>query len=69
MVYVRRLMIPYGIGNANGSWTFFNRKFRPLGVISDAWEEWDVISRPYARAYAREARHLIERQTAVRSGA
>ena len=27
--------------NPDGSWTFFNRDYKPLGVISNKWEEWD----------------------------
>lgn len=35
-------MFPYGMArNPDGSWTFFNRKYKPLGTISDDWEEWD----------------------------
>lgn len=27
--------------NADGSWTFFNRKYKPVGVAEDGWAEWD----------------------------
>ena len=42
MEEVRRLMFPYGMAkNPDGTWTMFNRQYKPVGVISDAWEEWD----------------------------
>lgn len=35
-------MCPYGMEkNPDGSWTFFNRGYKPLGVITDEWAEWD----------------------------
>ncbi|MEQ8784163.1 MAG: hypothetical protein RIE06_31235 [Roseibium album] len=40
---VLRSMFPYGMEkNPDGSWTIFNRNYKPLGVISKDWEEWDV---------------------------
>ncbi len=40
---VRRLMFPYGMAkNPDGTWTLFNRRYKPLGVISQEWEEWDA---------------------------
>jgi len=27
--------------NADGSWTFFNRDYKPLGIISEKWVDWD----------------------------
>lgn len=40
---VRQAMFPYGMQrNPDGSWTFFNRNYKPLGVITDDWAEWDV---------------------------
>lgn len=42
MSEVRRHMFPYGMSkNADGTWTIFNRQYKPLGVISSEWEEWD----------------------------
>jgi hypothetical protein len=39
----RQAMLPYGMEkNPDGSWTFFNRKYKPIGLISDEWEDWDV---------------------------
>ena len=43
MEEVRRLMFPYGMAkNPDGSWTLFNRLYKPVGVISEEWEEWDT---------------------------
>lgn len=40
---VRNLMFPYGMAkNPDGSWTLFNRRYKPVGVISNEWEEWDT---------------------------
>ncbi|MCA1748725.1 MAG: hypothetical protein LC634_04060 [Sphingomonadales bacterium] len=42
MAEVRRSMFPYGMAkNPDGSWTLFNRQYKPLGVISKEWEDWD----------------------------
>jgi len=39
---VRQAMFPYGMAkNPDGSWTFFNRHYKILGTITDAWSEWD----------------------------
>lgn len=39
---VRQAMFPYGMArNGDGSWTFFNRDYKPLGVVSEEWIEWD----------------------------
>lgn len=39
---IRHLLFPYGMErNADGSWTFFNRKYKPVGVVEDGWAEWD----------------------------
>ena len=39
---VRQTMFPYGMArNPDGSWTFFNRKYKTLGTISEEWSEWD----------------------------
>jgi hypothetical protein len=39
----RQAMLPYGMArNPDGSWTFFNRKYKPVGIITDEWSEWDV---------------------------
>ena len=39
---VRQAMFPYGMAkNPDGSWTFFNRQYKALGTITDAWSEWD----------------------------
>lgn len=43
MTEVRGLMFPYGMAkNKDGTWTLFNRKYKPTGVISQEWEEWDT---------------------------
>lgn len=40
---VRRLMFPYGMAkNDDGTWTLFNRRYKPVGVISKDWEVWDT---------------------------
>lgn len=42
MPSVRQAIFPYGMArNADGSWTFFNRQYKPVGVVSDEWAEWD----------------------------
>lgn len=39
---VRQAMFPYGMEkNPDGSWTFFNRKYKTLGTITDGWSEWN----------------------------
>lgn len=39
----RQAMLPYGMAkNADGSWTFFNRKYKPVGIVTGEWAEWDV---------------------------
>jgi hypothetical protein len=43
MEEVRRVMFPYGMAkNPDGTWTLFNRKYKPVGTISCEWEEWDT---------------------------
>ena len=38
----RRTMMPYGMSkNESGSWTFFNRNYKPVGVVSSEWAEWE----------------------------
>lgn len=35
-------MFPYGMNrNPDGSWTFFNREYKPVGTVADDWAEWD----------------------------
>ena len=37
-----QILFPYGMAkNTDGSWTFFNRKYKPVGVMSADWVEWD----------------------------
>ena len=39
---IREAMFPYGMAkNPDGSWTFFNRKYKPLGVVGGDWADWD----------------------------
>jgi hypothetical protein len=39
---VRQAMFPYGMAkNPDGSWTFFNRHYKALGVITVEWSEWN----------------------------
>jgi hypothetical protein len=39
---VSRVMFPYGMEkNQDGTWTLFNRQYKPLGIISKDWEIWD----------------------------
>ena len=42
MPNARQALFPYGMArNPDGSWTFFNRNYKPVGVTSDEWAEWD----------------------------
>ena len=42
MPNVRQAMFPYGMSrNEDGTWTFFNREYKPVGVVSEEWAEWD----------------------------
>jgi len=42
MPSARQILFPYGMAkNTDGSWTFFNRKYKPVGVMSADWVEWD----------------------------
>ena len=53
MKEVRHSQFPYGMQkNSDGTWTLFNRDYKPVGVIGEAWEEWDT------------ARHKLKRLTA-----
>jgi hypothetical protein len=41
-VDVRHFMFPYGmVKDPDGSWTLINRRYKPLGVISRNWVDWD----------------------------
>ena len=38
----RQALFPYGMQkNPDGSWTFFNRNYKPVGVLTGEWAEWD----------------------------
>ena len=38
----RQIIFPYGMEkNSDGSWTFFNRKYKPVGTNTSEWSEWD----------------------------
>lgn len=38
MPNARQALFPYGMArNPDGSWTFFNRNYKPVGVTSDEW--------------------------------
>lgn len=42
MPNMRQAMFPYGMAkNPDGTWTLFNRKYKPVGVTSSEWAEWD----------------------------
>ncbi|MBL0115814.1 MAG: hypothetical protein IPP45_10605 [Sphingomonadales bacterium] len=42
MSEIRRVVFPYGMEkNPDGTWTLFNRQYKPVGVISNEWEDWD----------------------------
>lgn len=42
MMNVRRAIFPYGMArNSDGSWTFFNRNYKPVGVVTEDGAEWD----------------------------
>lgn len=35
-------MFPYGMERRpDGAWLFFNRKYKPLGVVTSDWADWD----------------------------
>ena len=39
---VRQFLFPYGMSrNKDGSWTFFNRHYKVVGLRTDDWSEWD----------------------------
>lgn len=39
---VRQAFFPYGMArNQDGSWTLFNRMYKPVGVVSEDWADWD----------------------------
>ncbi|AYD01749.1 hypothetical protein [Neorhizobium sp. NCHU2750] len=39
---VRQAMFPYGMAkNPDGSWTFFNRKYKTLGTVTKEHSEWN----------------------------
>jgi transcriptional regulator with XRE-family HTH domain len=39
---VRQFLFPYGMAkNPDGSWTFFNRHYKVVGLRTDEWSEWD----------------------------
>jgi hypothetical protein len=39
---MRRFMFPYGMSrNSDGSWTLFNRQYKPVGVVDSEWADWD----------------------------
>lgn len=43
MIELRRMLFPYGMAkNPNGTWTFFNRQYKPVGVHTEDWAEWQV---------------------------
>jgi hypothetical protein len=38
----RQSIFPYGMSrNSDGTWTFFNRDYKPVGVVTNDWAEWD----------------------------
>lgn len=42
MQRIQRTMFPYGMErNADGTWTLFNRNYKPVGVVTPEWAEWD----------------------------
>jgi hypothetical protein len=42
MANVRQAMFPYGMSKrADGAWFFFNRSYKPVGVTSSDWADWD----------------------------
>lgn len=42
MPNIRQAIFPYGLQkNDDGSWTFFNRKYKPVGVVTQDWAEYD----------------------------
>ena len=43
MAELRKLLFPYGMAkNADGTWTFFNRRYKPVGIVGNDWAAWDV---------------------------
>lgn len=42
MPNIRQAMFPSGMEkNPDGTWTLFNRKYKPVGVVTREWAEWD----------------------------
>lgn len=42
MPNVRQAMFPYGMQKRpDGSWFFFNREYKPVGVVTSDWADWD----------------------------
>ena len=42
---VRRYMFPYGMAkNPDGTWTLFNRQYKPVGTIADGRANWETPS-------------------------
>ena len=42
MANARQIIFPYGMErNDDGSWTFFNRKYKTCGTNTADWSEWD----------------------------
>ncbi|MGA1849487.1 hypothetical protein VH570_01450 [Sphingobium sp. HT1-2] len=42
MPNIRQVMFPYGMQkNADGSWSFFNRKYKALGTHGEEWSDWE----------------------------
>ena len=42
MTTLRQTMFPYALErNSDGTWTLLNRKYKPLGVVSEEFAEYD----------------------------
>lgn len=41
MPNARQVLFPYGMAkNDDGSWSFFNRKYKAVGIHGDDWSDW-----------------------------
>lgn len=42
MANARQILFPYGMArNPDGSWTFFNRRYKVCGTNKEEWSEWN----------------------------
>lgn len=52
MPNVRQFLFPYGMQeNADGSWTFFNREYTPVGCIASSSTEFRGLDVPEHKVF------------------